>query len=129
MSTSAGNLGVLIPKISALMQRMKTVAQPSTRMRNLFRFLLLVAYTPILRDFWFYCTVLGFDVEFSGLWPDEWYKAVCDISTNSPLLLAQENLRSELIDNAVIKGDAISAVCCCLGLAHHNISDGTSGVS
>ncbi|KJH49030.1 hypothetical protein DICVIV_04809 [Dictyocaulus viviparus] len=55
MSTSAGNLGVLMPKIATLLKKMCPVSQPSTRLRNLFR------------DFWFYCTVLGFDVEYSGI--------------------------------------------------------------
>ncbi|CAI4230573.1 unnamed protein product [Auanema sp. JU1783] len=96
MSTSAGNLGVLMPKIAALLNRMNAITHPTTRLRNLFR------------DFWFYCTVLGFDVEFSGLWPEDWYKAVCDIATRSPVLIAQENLRSELIDNAAIRSDSIS---------------------
>ncbi|KAK6020578.1 hypothetical protein OSTOST_13765, partial [Ostertagia ostertagi] len=44
----------------------------------------------------------------SGLWPEDWYNAVCVIATKSPVLIAQENLRSELIDNAAIKGDTIS---------------------
>ncbi|XGW14011.1 hypothetical protein V3C99_000358 [Haemonchus contortus] len=96
MSTSAGNLGVLMPKIATLLKRMSPISQPSTKLRNLFR------------DFWFYCTVLGFDVEYSGLWPEDWYNAVCVIATKSPVLIAQENLRSELIDNAAIKGDTIS---------------------
>ncbi|KAK6746150.1 hypothetical protein RB195_012331 [Necator americanus] len=96
MSTSAGNLGVLMPKIATLLKRMQPISQPSTRLRNLFR------------DFWFYCTVLGFDVEYSGLWPEDWYNAVCIIATKSPVLIAQENLRSELIDNAAIRSDAIS---------------------
>ncbi|VDM61613.1 unnamed protein product [Angiostrongylus costaricensis] len=96
MSTSAGNLGVLMPKIATLLKKMNPISQPSTRLRNLFR------------DFWFYCTVLGFDVEYSGLWPEDWYNAVCVIATKSPVLIAHENLRSELIDNAAIKSDAIS---------------------
>ncbi|EYC21934.1 hypothetical protein Y032_0018g3619 [Ancylostoma ceylanicum] len=96
MSTSAGNLGVLMPKIATLLKRMQPISHPSTRLRNLFR------------DFWFYCTVLGFDVEYSGLWPEDWYNAVCVIATKSPVLIAQENLRSELIDNAAIRSDAIS---------------------
>ncbi|VDL65799.1 unnamed protein product [Nippostrongylus brasiliensis] len=98
MSTSAGNLGVLMPKIATLLKRMSPISQPSTRLRNLFR------------DFWFYCTVLGFDVEYSGLWPEDWYNAVCVIATKSPVLIAHENLRSELIDNAAIRSDAISPV-------------------
>ncbi|CAJ0959757.1 unnamed protein product, partial [Mesorhabditis belari] len=95
-STSAGNLGVLIPKIATLVSRMPPVSNPSVRLRNLFR------------DFWFFCTILGFDVQYSGLWPEEWYNAVCIVATKSPVLTAQENLRSELIENAPVKGDAIT---------------------
>lgn len=46
----------------------------------------------------------------SGLWPQEWYSAVCDIAVKSPALLPNENLRSELIDNAAIKNDSINPV-------------------
>ncbi|CAB3403701.1 unnamed protein product [Caenorhabditis bovis] len=96
MSTSAGNLGVLMPKIASLLKRMKPILQPSNRLKSLFR------------DFWFYCTVLGFDVESSSLWPEEWYNAVCETATKTPVLVASENLRSELIDNAAIRNDSIS---------------------
>ncbi|CAI2348814.1 unnamed protein product [Caenorhabditis sp. 36 PRJEB53466] len=96
MSTSAGNLGVLMPKIAALLRRMQPISQPTPKLRSLFR------------DFWFYCTVLGFDVESSSLWPEEWYNAVCETATKTPVLIATENLRSELIDNAAIRSDSIS---------------------
>ncbi|CAD6198558.1 unnamed protein product [Caenorhabditis auriculariae] len=96
MSTSAGNLGVLMPKIASLLRRMQPITYPTTRLKNLFR------------DFWFYCTVLGFDVEYSGLWPEEWFNAVCETATKTPILVANENLRSELIDNAAIRSDSIS---------------------
>ncbi|KAK6054493.1 hypothetical protein COOONC_08001, partial [Cooperia oncophora] len=87
MSTSAGNLGVLMPKIATLLKRMSPISQPSTKLRNLFR---CCFFSP------------------SRLWPEDWYNAVCVIATKSPVLIAQENLRSELIDNAAIKGDTIS---------------------
>ncbi|CAO2398546.1 PhosphoInositide Four Kinase (PI-4 Kinase) [Caenorhabditis elegans] len=96
MSTSAGNLGVLMPKIASLLRRMQPISEPTTKLRSLFR------------DFWFYCTVLGFDVESSSLWPEEWYNAVCETATKTPVLIATENLRSELIDNAAIRSDSIS---------------------
>uniref|UniRef100_A0A914Y3R6 1-phosphatidylinositol 4-kinase n=1 Tax=Panagrolaimus superbus TaxID=310955 RepID=A0A914Y3R6_9BILA len=96
MSTSAGNLGVLIPKIAAVVSRVEPITQPSTKLRNLFR------------DFWFYCSVLGFDVSYSGLWPEEWYIAVCAIACKSPVLIANENLKSELIDNAAINTAGIT---------------------
>uniref|UniRef100_A0A7E4V1C1 1-phosphatidylinositol 4-kinase n=1 Tax=Panagrellus redivivus TaxID=6233 RepID=A0A7E4V1C1_PANRE len=97
VSSGAGNLGVLIPKISAAMSRLEPITNPSTKLRNLFR------------DFWFYCSVLGFDVAYSGLWPEDWYTAVCHIACKSPVLIANENLKSELIDNAAIRfsGDAM----------------------
>uniref|UniRef100_A0A8R1DKX0 1-phosphatidylinositol 4-kinase n=1 Tax=Caenorhabditis japonica TaxID=281687 RepID=A0A8R1DKX0_CAEJA len=97
MSTSAGNLGVLMPKIASLLSRMQPISQPSPKLRSLFR------------DFWFYCTVLGFDVESSSLWPEEWYNAVCQTAIKTPVLTASENLRSELIENAAIRNDAITA--------------------
>uniref|UniRef100_F1KPV3 1-phosphatidylinositol 4-kinase n=1 Tax=Ascaris suum TaxID=6253 RepID=F1KPV3_ASCSU len=96
MSTGAGNLGVLIPKIAALLRRMGTVNSPPMKLRNLFR------------DFWLYCTVLGFDVADSGLWPGEWYEAVCVIASKSPVLTPQESLRAELVANAAIKNDAVT---------------------
>lgn len=55
MSTGAGNLGVLIPKIASLLQSMDPILNPSIKLRSLFR------------DFWFYCTVLGFNVSYSGI--------------------------------------------------------------
>jgi len=54
MSAGAGNLGVLIPKISSLLAKMEPIERTTTKVRNLFR------------DFWFYCTVMGFDVARSG---------------------------------------------------------------
>ncbi|KAK0421370.1 hypothetical protein QR680_015203 [Steinernema hermaphroditum] len=98
MSTGAGNLGVLIPKIASLMRRMPPINNPTPRLKNLFR------------DFWFYCTVMGFNAEKSGagLWPEEWHSAVCIIATKSPVLIAQENLKSELIDNAAIRQESIT---------------------
>lgn len=96
MSTSAGNLGVLMPKIASLLRRMQPISEPTPKLRSLFR------------DFWFYCTVLGFDVESSSLWPEKWYNAVCETATKTPVLIATENLRSELIDNAAIRSDSIS---------------------
>lgn len=54
MSTSAGNLGVLIPKIASLVRKMNPITNPSLKLRNLFR------------DFWFYCSVLGFNISYSG---------------------------------------------------------------
>lgn len=54
MSSGAGNLGVLIPKIASLLNNMAPIWEPSVKLRNLFR------------DFWFYCDVLGFDSSHAG---------------------------------------------------------------
>ncbi|KAI1713438.1 phosphatidylinositol 3- and 4-kinase domain-containing protein [Ditylenchus destructor] len=96
MSSGAGNLGVLIPKIAALLSHMPPIWEPTVKLRNMFR------------DFWFYCDVLGFDSSRAGLWPDEWYKAVCIIATKSPTITAELNFKSEIIDNAAVKIDGIS---------------------
>uniref|UniRef100_A0A158Q770 1-phosphatidylinositol 4-kinase n=1 Tax=Elaeophora elaphi TaxID=1147741 RepID=A0A158Q770_9BILA len=98
LSTGAGNLGVLIPKIASLLRRSATITKPSVRLRNLFR------------DFWFCCTVLGFNVARIGLWPEEWFEAACEIACKSPVLTPQESLRAELVANATIKsGNVLSA--------------------
>ncbi|CAG9533242.1 unnamed protein product [Cercopithifilaria johnstoni] len=98
LSTGAGNLGVLIPKIASLLRRSATIKNPPVRLRNLFR------------DFWFCCTVLGFNVARIGLWPEEWFEAACEIACKSPVLTPQESLRAELVANATIKsGNVLSA--------------------
>ncbi|KAL4002855.1 Phosphatidylinositol 3- and 4-kinase family protein [Acanthocheilonema viteae] len=95
LSTGAGNLGVLIPKIASLLRRFATIKNPSVRLRNLFR------------DFWFCCTVLGFNVARIGLWPEEWFEAACEIACKSPVLTPQESLRAELVANATIKSNNV----------------------
>lgn len=54
MSSGAVNLGSLLPTIADCMENMEPIANPSTKVRNLFR------------DFWFYCLLLGFDVPHAG---------------------------------------------------------------
>ncbi len=85
-SKGKGNLGVLIPVIAMLLRRMPSqwLSRPNNRTRKLFS------------DFWMYAIVFGFTKEEEGMWPQDWYDGVKEISVKSPKLTFLSGDRSEL---------------------------------
>lgn len=99
-TSTAGNLGVLIPVISVLLKRMPTESITSRFQSRLFK---------LFRDFWFFCVIFNFSDENPN-WPSQWYRGVSMIATKSPVLLSKEHLKSELHHNSAFKNEQISPV-------------------
>ncbi|KAB7502620.1 Phosphatidylinositol 4-kinase alpha [Armadillidium nasatum] len=99
-SSSAGNLGFMIPVIAVVVRRMQPIRDPNPRLLNVFR------------DFWLFCIVMGFTHHEQSLWPPEWQMCVCDIAVKSPLLISRTQHRSEMRElkyTYALRDDSVSA--------------------
>jgi len=90
-NSCAGNLGVLIPVIAILVRRISHMNGPdftekpqAGRLKKLFS------------DFWQYSVVMGFTSEEHGVWPQDWYDGVKEISVKSPKLTFTSSQRSDI---------------------------------
>lgn len=85
-TSSAGNLGVLIPVIAVVVRRMdaKVLEPPSHRLKKLFS------------DFWLYAVVFEFIKDDDALWPQDWYDGVKEIAAKAPKLTFMSGERSEI---------------------------------
>lgn len=96
-SSSAGNLGMLIPVIATTVRRLPPIRTPKTRLHKLFK------------DFWIYCVVMGFTN--ARLWPTDWIQGVQQIAAKSPLLISQTPHKSEMRElnySSAIRSDSVS---------------------
>lgn len=96
-SSSAGNLGMLIPVIATTVRRLPPIRTPKTRLHKLFK------------DFWMYCVVMGFTN--AAMWPSDWIQGVQEIAAKSPLLISQTPHKSEMRElnySSAIRSDSVS---------------------
>lgn len=119
-SSSAGNLGMLIPVIAVVIHSTTLNLEIFFFIPNCLKFQILVRRLPpikkpklrlykLFKDLWLYCVVMGFTN--SVLWPSEWYQGVQDIAAKSPLLISQTAHRSEMRElnyTSAVKSDSVS---------------------
>lgn len=50
-------------------------------------------------------------ISYLAIWPIEYYRALCEIATKSPVLLSRESLRAELQQSSALSTSILSQVC------------------